>query len=32
MAERLMAHAWKACRGETPSQVRILLTPREDVY
>lgn len=27
MAERLIALAWKACRRETVSEVRILLTP-----
>ena len=27
MAEWLKAHAWKACRGETPSRVRIPVSP-----
>lgn len=27
MAERLKAHAWKACKGLRPSQVRILSLP-----
>ncbi len=27
MAERLKAHAWKACKGLHPSQVRILFSP-----
>ncbi len=29
MAERLKAHAWKACKGLRPSGVRIPLSPLE---